>query len=343
MLRMRSRLLPIMVVGLVGVLVTTSARAAHPSFDCNKASMPDEYTICRSDELSEMDNIMAAGFNFVRQRYGTSKARKIGRPLLKGRQACASDQNCIIKRQIEAIQAYQRLGAPIRFPQWVTNPAPSPQAPPSTSDERPSEKKGTTTGTGFFVTQDGYVLTNRHVVDRCGSITIHDHGLAVVKEVDDANDLALLKIQTSTKAATFRRKSPGLGDSVFALGFPYSGVLGAGMNFTGGLISSLSGIRNDSRYLQFTAPIQPGNSGGPLVGANGLVVGVVSAKLPDIEMLKTSGSLPQNVNFAIRGELASSFLRANGVEPTEAEPAKVLSASEIASEGQDYTVQIICK
>lgn len=131
-------------------------------------------------------------------------------------------------------------------------------------------------------------------------------------------------------------------NSVFAMGFPYSGILGSGMNFTGGLISSLSGAGNDSRYIQFTAPVQPGNSGGPLVDANGLIDGVVSARLADIEILKSSGSLPQNVNFAIRGELARSFLRANGVDPVVAGAIKLLSTSEIAKTAQAYTVQIIC-
>jgi S1-C subfamily serine protease len=342
-LLMRSRLLPLIVVGLIGVAVPKSAHATSPSFDCNKASTPDEFAICSTSKLAELDNIGAAGFNFVRRRYGTTRARKVGRPLLKHRQACGSNQNCIIQRQIEAVQAYQRLGAPIRFPQWLTNPTPSPQAPPITSVKRPPEKKQTTTGSGFFVSQDGFILTNHHVVDECESITIHDKGLAVVKEVDGANDLALLKIQATSKPASFRTTSPGLGESIFALGFPYSGILGAGINFTGGLISSLSGIGNDSRYLQFTAPVQPGNSGGPLVDANGLVVGVVSARLADIKMLKASGSLPQNVNFAIRGELARGFLKANGVTPIETDPTKQLSASEIANEAQAYTVQIICQ
>jgi len=106
---------------------------------------------------------------------------------------------------------------------------------------------------------------------------------------------------------------------------------------------SLSGIGNDSRYLQFTAPVQPGNSGGPLVDVNGLIVGVVSTRLADIEMLKASGSLPQNVNFAIRGDLATGFLRANGIAPVTAEPKRPLSASAIASNAQAYTVQVVCQ
>jgi hypothetical protein len=105
------------------------------------------------------------------------------------------------------------------------------------------------------------ILTNRHVVANCKGITVLGAGSAAVKAVDELNDLAPLSIKGSTSAATFRMASPSLGESIYAAGFPYAGVLGRGMNFTAGNVSSLSGIENDSRYLQFTAPIQPGNSG----------------------------------------------------------------------------------
>ena len=221
-------------------------------------------------------------------------------------------------------------------------PLPRPPPPPIVKEKPLPTESYTTTGSGFTVSDDGLVLTNRHVVKECKTITVHDRGSAVVKGLDDSNDLALLKFDGETRAMPFRSTSPGLGDTVFALGFPYAGVLGAGVNFTGGLISSLSGIGNDSRYLQFTAPIQPGNSGGPLVDAEGLVVGVVTSRLADIEMLQASGSLPQNVNFAVRGELTKAFLRANGVDPMVGQSKSPLSSSEIAKKAQAYTVQIIC-
>jgi hypothetical protein len=220
--------------------------------------------------------------------------------------------------------------------------SPKPGRPPTTSEAPTPSEKYDTTGSGFTVSSDGFVLTNRHVVEKCQTVTVHDRGPAVIRGFDEINDLALLKIEGKTSAMPFRASTPGLGDSVFALGFPFSGVLGSGVNFTGGLISALSGMRNDSRYLQFTAPIQPGNSGGPLVNAEGLVVGVVTSRLPDILILEASGSLPQNVNFAIRGDLAKGFLRANGVEPIIAEARNTLSASEIAKKARAYTVQIIC-
>jgi uncharacterized protein len=107
--------------GLIGILDSTSASAIAPSFSCNAASTADEVAICSSNKLSELDNIAAAGFNFVRLRYGMAKARKVGSPLLKFRHACGPDQNCIIKRQVGAIRAYQKLGAPVRLPEWVAN------------------------------------------------------------------------------------------------------------------------------------------------------------------------------------------------------------------------------
>jgi S1-C subfamily serine protease len=252
---------------------------------------------------------------------------------------------CFLKRaanQWTTFYAWAATGIKLRSPQPGERTA-TPQHLPTTGEQQTPGSQATTTGTGFMVSNDGFILTNRHVVDNCGSVTIHDSGPAIVKEVDDTNDLALLKIQGSTSTATFRATSPNLGESIYALGFPYAGVLGAGINFTSGNISSLSGIANDTRYLQFTAPIQPGNSGGPLVDGNGLVVGVVSARLADIEILKASGSLPQNVNFAIQGDLARGFLRANGVQPKVAEPKNPLSTSEIANNAKAYTVEIICQ
>ena len=167
-------------------------------------------------------------------------------------------------------------------------------------------------------------------------------GLGALKSYDDHNDLALLKIQGKIPSATFRTTPVGLGDPVFAFGFPYPGILGEGLKMTDGLVSSLSGIQNDTRYLQTTASVQPGNSGGPLVDYNGLVVGVVSMRLDEIEVLKRSGSLPQNINFAIRGDLVKSFLSANAVDPVNANPTGALSSSEVARRAETYTVQIVC-
>ena len=130
-------------IGALGLLVLSGAahvNAMTPSFNCNRASTADEFAICSSSKLSELDNVVAAGFNFVRLRFGTAKARGIGRPLLRQRQACGSDQSCILQRQIDAIRTYQRLGAQIMLPQWVANSPPEtePSSPPPVVEEKPT-------------------------------------------------------------------------------------------------------------------------------------------------------------------------------------------------------------
>lgn len=92
---------------------------AGPSFDCSQASADDEVAICSSSQLSELDNLMAAGFQFLRQDLGKKEANKVAKPLLSLRQACGSDADCIMQRQIDAVEAYRKLGAPIHLPKWA--------------------------------------------------------------------------------------------------------------------------------------------------------------------------------------------------------------------------------
>jgi Trypsin-like peptidase domain len=192
------------------------------------------------------------------------------------------------------------------------------------------------------VSADGLILTNRHVIEDCQVITVEGLGAGMLKAVDRGNDLALVKVEGSSSPVTFRSTPVEIGESVFATGYPYGGLLGSGLHFTNGLVSSLTGIENDSRFLQFTAPVQPGNSGGPLLDESGLVVGVVSGRLDDIAVLKASGSLPQNVNFGIHGALATSFLRANDVDPIVAPSTGALEPSEIAKNAKPHTFRLSC-
>ncbi len=140
----------------------------------------------------------------------------------------------------------------------------------------------------------------------------------------------------------FARRSLKLGEFVYALGFPLPGIIDNGLNFTGGQVSSLSGLGGDTRHFQLSAPIQPGNSGGPVVNTSGQLVGVTRARLDDVATLEASGSLPQNVNYAIRSDIAASFLRANGIDPSESESAAKLEPTDIATAGRGYTFQIRC-
>ena len=185
-------------------------------------------------------------------------------------------------------------------------------------------------GTGFAVSGDGLILTNQHVIDGCRVITIGGMGTAELIAQDRNNDLALLKGEGHPSPVAFRTAAIARGETVFASGYPLGGELG--LHFTDGIVSSITGPEKDTRHLQFTAPIQPGNSGGPLLDDSGNVAGVIVALL--------SGA--QNVNFAIQGHMAQQFLRANGVEPLMASSSDKLSPSEIAKRAELYTYRLTC-
>jgi S1-C subfamily serine protease len=114
---------------------------------------------------------------------------------------------------------------------------------------------------------------------------------------DTTNDLALLKSDTTPTSVAAFRFNPRLGEPVEAFGYPLTQILATSGNFTLGNVTALAGLGDDSRYLQVSVPVQPGNSGGPLLDQSGNVVGIVSAKLNALKiMLRTEGDIPQNVN-----------------------------------------------
>ncbi len=225
-------------------------------------------------------------------------------------------------------------------------PSSAPVGPQSSAKTTPAPKpsKGAAFGSGTFVQNEGTGLTNAHVVEGCTSATIEGYGRARITARDKTNDLALVQLTEPkrTESVQFARRSLKLGEFVYALGFPLPGIIDNGLNFTGGQVSSLSGLGGDTRHFQLSAPIQPGNSGGPVVNTSGQLVGVTRARLDDVATLEASGALPQNVNYAIRSDIAASFLRANGIDPSESEATAKLDPTDIATAGRGYTFQIRC-
>jgi hypothetical protein len=166
-------------------------------------------------------------------------------------------------------------------------------------------------GSGFFITEDGYLITNDHVVRGATKIKVKTpDGIfpAVVVRVDETNDLALVKVSGQFKPLCISTNDAQLGDSVFTIGFPAIDLQGAEPKYTDGRISSLSGLRDDPTEYQVSVQVQPGNSGGPLVDMSGNVKGVIVARLNDFAALRSMGSLPQNVNYAVKGKLLRDFL-----------------------------------
>jgi len=188
-------------------------------------------------------------------------------------------------------------------------------APAAPSAPKPTEQALQSTGTAFFVSEQGHLITNAHVVAGCDALKIDGRDVSLIA-ADDNFDLALIKDtpQESGAVAKFATRPAALNADITVAGYPLTGIL-SGLNITRGSVSSLKGPAGDPIRMQISAPVQPGNSGGPAVDAAGHVVGVVVSKLDAKLVAETIGDIPQNVNFAVRGEMAKLFLFQNGVEP----------------------------
>lgn len=182
----------------------------------------------------------------------------------------------------------------------------------NSTPEDPSLASRKASGSGFFITEDGYLLTNAHVVDEAERLVVNTRfgafSASLVKK-DSVNDIAVLKVSGGFHALPIiPSRTVKLGDTVFTIGFPNPQLQGTDPKLTDGKISSLAGAQDDARQFQISAAVQPGNSGGALVNSSGNVVGIVAARLSDIAAFKTSGALPQNVNYAIKSSYVLSLL-----------------------------------
>lgn len=197
-------------------------------------------------------------------------------------------------------------------------PGPSPAPQPVPSPPEQAEPHRSSSGTGIFVTNEGHLVTNAHVVKDRLDIRVgmgqgnFEAGKLVAK--DPTNDLALLKVNAKPARVGALRFGTRQGENVEAFGFPLSQVLATSGNFTTGIVTALAGIGDDSRFYQISAPVQPGNSGGPLLDENGNLIGVVSSKLDFLAEIKNAGDIPQNVNFAIKASVVANFLQDNAVK-----------------------------
>jgi S1-C subfamily serine protease len=147
-------------------------------------------------------------------------------------------------------------------------------------------------GTGFFISDDGYLITAFHVVSGGTNIQVKSQGIslpATLVRKDQAVDLAILKIGTNSgphvPLPIAPSRSAKLGERVYTIGFPATEILGEEPKFTDGTISSLAGFQDDWSAFQISVPVYSGNSGGALVNSQGSVIGIVVAKIQGTELL----------------------------------------------------------
>ncbi|WFU72491.1 serine protease [Bradyrhizobium sp. CB2312] len=249
--------------------------------------------------------------------------------------------NCVTKVKADGLDKAGDFTKIAAKPQ----PAPDKQTPPAGSKAARAKS-----GTGFVVSANGHIVTNNHVIDGCvgdikGNLTGEAAMVLRVVSSDANNDLALLQAPSTATFKDFARirdRSIRSGDAVIAIGFPFHGLLSSDFTVTTGIVSSLSGMRNDSRFLQISAPVQPGNSGGPLFDATGQIVGVVTGKIPALRIAAVTGNIPENINFAIKTGVLRDFLDNSVVPYQTAEPKAELKTTDIAGNARPYTMLISC-
>ena len=173
-------------------------------------------------------------------------------------------------------------------------------------------------GTAFAVSKQGHLITADHAIRSASELRVFssefpDGVTAKVIAQDQNKDLALLKIAVATRPIAIAKwNTVPTGLEVYALGYPQPRLQGSELKITSGLINAMEGPRGASGFFQFSAPVQRGNSGGPLLSPDGLVVGLVQAKL-SVLVGSASKDIPQNVNFAIQSQGIVHFLNQHQV------------------------------
>mgnify|MGYP003148441351 CR=1 FL=1 len=198
-------------------------------------------------------------------------------------------------------------------------------------------------GTGFFVTDTGHIVTNQHVTHGCEYMLFGEEQLKVLRN-DVANDLAVLK--SENKPSNYLRISSNItplkGEDVLVLGYPYGKLTSSESKVTKGIVSALQGLGNNFTQFQIDAAIQPGNSGGPVFNSNGALVGVTVATADYKFYEENFKSLPQNMNFAIKSIMLENFLASTGISYDKENVLVGKSQPEIVQAIDNATVYLEC-
>ena len=227
-------------------------------------------------------------------------------------------------------------------------PGSAPKQPDKPRDGLKGDTKLVSTGTGFFIAGD-IIITNNHVVEGCKEIRVAKRGaeiggarsiatnrgddLAALRADKPSENYLKLRIGVPVKAA----------EPVLVFGYPLSVVLSSSGNTTLGNVTALAGLKDDSRYIQISAAVQPGNSGGPVLDEAGRLVGVIEGKLDALKVARATGDIPQNVNFAIRTSTLVNFLEANRIAYEVASSSATLPNTQLAEQAEAASVQLECR
>jgi S1-C subfamily serine protease len=239
------------------------------------------------------------------------------------------------------------LGVTIDVPQ-PDMPPPGSGLPPDFDYGRPQPPRGGGGGSGSgFAVDRRHILTNAHVIDGSTKISVVSDRVTLPATTvfsDPHNDIAMLRVTEDLEAAAQFRDGLEihLGEDIVVLGFPLQGLLGSGPQVTAGNISALCGLGSDTSVIQFTAPIASGNSGGPILDAAGLVIGIVHSSL-NADRVRQGGGVAENVNFGAKGIAIRTFLATSNIEPTVSRDNTARNRADIVREARRYIYRINCE
>jgi len=292
--------------------------------------------------------------------------------VLEAKRRGLSEQQCarLARRYTEQqIAAANAPPIPNRRKPPIVRPTRKPAAVAKATPKKPKTKAPvqSNSGSGFFVSKLGHVVTNAHVVNGCKRVTVGDsansQAPAALISADKRNDLALLKLGSLETASAgtksllqnlglkvvplaadglLRFEDVELGENVLVAGFPFGEIFGDTIKVTRGIVSAVRGIGNNSGQFQTDAAAQSGNSGGPIYDENGNIVGVVVAQLNKLKVAKAIGSLPENVNFGIKTSAVRQFLNSSGLPSKWSTRSKKMSNQELAKIAQKQTLMVMC-
>lgn len=217
-------------------------------------------------------------------------------------------------------------------------------------------------GSGFVVSKLGHVITNAHIVKSCRSITAGKSSKRqvpiVLVEADEQNDLALLKTpKTENKSLVeelgikvlplatrglLRSTDVTPLENVIVAGFPFGDLYSDTIKLTKGVVSALRGMGNDTSRFQMDASVQIGSSGGPVYDEKGNIVGVVVSRLNKLKVAKTTGSMPENVNFGIKASTVRKFLVSSGLPTERSSRSNRMPTTELFNLAKKQTLMVMC-
>ena len=212
-------------------------------------------------------------------------------------------------------------------------------------DTNSGELQQMASGTGFYVSEEGHIVTNFHVIQGCTEVRVRGEGkdiVAIQIAEDQLNDLALLKIFAKPDYVfALSKESPFPLQEIIVAGFPFGERYSSALKFTKGIVSSLSGIGDNYSEIQIDAALQQGNSGGPIVDEYGNVIAVAVAKLDAKYMFENYGVIPENTNFGVKASAVLNFLEANRIN-LKSPRNDVMSSRDLSTVSADGTVYLSC-